>query len=115
MKHLMRAALLAVAATAMSAEILAGPTEDFLAAANRRDWQKLESSLQKGADVDAKRYGMTMLMAAAAGGDLDLVKYLVSKGASLSLTDSAGRTSLQRAQMTGQQAVVSYLKSVGAQ
>lgn len=114
MKRSVRATLFTVVAVTATS-IWAGPTEDFLAAANRRDWQKLESSLQKGADVDAKRYGMTMLMAAAGGGDLDLVKYLVKKGSSLSLTDASGRTALKRAQMTGQQAVVDYLKSMGAQ
>jgi ankyrin repeat protein len=51
------------------------------------------------------------LCAAAAGGDLEIIRLLVDGGADFTLAGSDGSTPLERATRKGHMPVVTYLKS----
>jgi ankyrin repeat protein len=57
--------------------------------------------------------GDTALMAAAEGGDAEIVEMLLKAGANVRITDNAGETAIARAQKTlaKQQAIVSKLQA----
>ena len=67
---------------------------------------------------------LTLLQAAAGDGDLDMVKYLLEtkeylnfgakKEGYLNYRGKSGKTALEHAELAGRQAVVDYLKSMGA-
>ena len=79
----------------------------------------LLSVFSKGADVNAKDdNGETALMRACANGKLEIVKYLISKGADvnakITVGPHKGLTALIGASMRGHLEVVKYLVSKGA-
>jgi ankyrin repeat protein len=55
--------------------------------------------------------GLTLLMAAALDGHLELVKYLVSKGADLSIVDDEGFGALNFAEIEGHEDVIEWVKA----
>src|SRR5262249_53001097 len=68
-----------------------------------------------GAAVDARNNGgMTALMVAAFGGNLDPVRALVAKRADVNAQDNQGRTALMAAVSNGDAAVVTALLDAGA-
>jgi len=71
-----------------------------------------ELLLSKGADInDALDVGTTALMIAVARNDLELVKYLVSKGIKLDATRKKdGKTALALAKEAGNAEIVAYLR-----
>lgn len=80
--------------------------------------------LDQGADIDemgVHDYGIsqwkermgTALHKAVVRGDVGMAKILVHKGARTDIEDLLGRTPLMRARAKNQQAVVSYLESIG--
>lgn len=72
----------------------------------------LEHYLQKGADVNAIHFGYSALAAAAQSGHLQVVKYLIAKGAKLKTPK--GLSALEVAQTHKREDVVNYLKSLPA-
>ena len=63
--------------------------EALLAAARKGDLAGVKAALEQGAKVEAKtRHGVTPLYYAASNGHLDVVKFLVDKGADVSVTDT---------------------------
>jgi ankyrin repeat protein len=72
----------------------------------------LEYYLGKGVDINAEHFGYTALIAAAQSGHLDLVKWLIGKGAKRK--SSSDVTALDEARTHKRQAVVEYLQSLDA-
>ncbi|HFE39552.1 MAG TPA: ankyrin repeat domain-containing protein [Gammaproteobacteria bacterium] len=85
-------------------------------AASNANSEQVKAMLATG-DVDinkANRYGWTALMHAAKVGDLESVKLLVEKGATVDARDSNGWTPMMRAAQKGHVEVVEYLIDKGA-
>jgi len=78
---------------------------------------QLKAALDQGADVDARfsdSDGSTILMIAAYHGNLDCVKFLVSKGANVNARANGGWTPLIHAVISRNLACVKFLVSKGA-
>ena len=75
----------------------------------------LDSDNETSVPIDAQ-YGheLTLLMWAAGYGNADSVRLLVSRGASVDLTDDRGKTALMMAAENGHEDVVSFLVDSGA-
>ena len=73
----------------------------------------LEYYLGKGVDINTEHFGYTALIASAQSGYLDLVKWLLGKGAKRK--SSSGITALDEARTHKRQAVIEYLQSLDAQ
>lgn len=83
-------------------------------AAGTGDLTKVSEYLQEGVDVNATFYGRTALNDASLAGQIDVVKYLVEKGANINHVNSDGRTSLCLAINAGHYHVARYLLDIGA-
>ena len=89
----------------------------FLDSAKAGNWEVVRLFVQAGMSVDtADRHGVTVLQAAAARGDLEVVKFLVGLGASIGATDEDDFyfTALHHAAGGGDLEVVQYLVGLGA-
>jgi uncharacterized protein len=63
--------------------------EELLAAARRGDLASVKTSVEKGATLEAKTsYGQTPLYLAAMNGHQDVVEFLLTKGASVNVSDT---------------------------
>ncbi len=73
--------------------------------------KEAKSILEGGGDVNWQMQpsGLTALMAAAAGGHLEVVKFLIQAGANQNLKDANGRTALERARQAGAKEIVAFL------
>ncbi len=73
-----------------------GPS--FSAQEDKDDLQSVAFLLKSGVDVDAaNQSGWTALHVAAAGGHIEIARYLIEKRASANSTDNGGRTPLYEA------------------
>ena len=85
----------------------------LLYAAGYNNWSAMKSLIDLGADVNiANRHGMTALRYAVQSSDLEIVKYLVGKKASLTATQG-GETLLHDAARDGYLEIVKYLVGQG--
>lgn len=80
-------------------------------------WERLRgmniaAAQQREAEAEAEE-AEKALHVAAWGGDLEVVKYLVGRGASVTATNNRGATAKDIASSRGHTAVVEYLESVG--
>lgn len=86
--------------------------ERLMAAVRKGDRDAVEARLSEGARLDSKT---PVLVAAVRGaGDLELLKWLVSRGAGIDVADDAGRTPLSWAAGSGADDQVAYLLGRGA-
>ncbi|XP_066267095.1 platelet binding protein GspB-like isoform X2 [Branchiostoma lanceolatum] len=71
--------------------------EAFLAAIRSSDIKRIQRTIEKGSDINAKLLpdGSTPLHLACREGFHDVVDYLIVKGADINIRDSAGKTALQ--------------------
>ena len=81
-------------------------------AISKGDVESVKKIIEYGADVNAKSNGMTPLMFAARYNKVEILKYLVSKGAKKKKKDSKGFTALIYAEQSGAFDAVQYLKQV---
>lgn len=85
---------------------------DAVAAKNPEVFERL---IAAGADIHAKRYDETLLMAAAKGGCLALVKRLLELGADVNARDkNHNQTALDQAKLAKHKDVIEYLTGLGA-
>ena len=84
--------------------------EAFIDAAMNGNLAVVKSLVTSGISVDTKSSGFTALHRAASGGQLEVVKYLVGQGASLTATNSDGRTARDLAARGNLSSVVTYLE-----
>jgi len=76
---------------------------------------KIQSTLDSGANINAKNtLGATPLLAASTVGDLDCIRYLVSKGAQVNIEDDDGNCPLLWAALSGNLESVKFLVARGA-
>ena len=84
-----------------------------LAAVLQQDWATVRRLIEAGASLDlADESGFTPLMAAAALGQLDLLRDFVGRVSSLDRKDRSGRSALSYAVLSGNLAAVNLLLSV---
>lgn len=76
--------------------------------------QEVQSIVEGGGDVNWKMEpsGLTPLMAASSGGHIDIVKFLLSKGADAHQKDSYGHNALDRAKQGNAKEVVAVLSGL---
>ena len=82
------------------------------AAASEGDAQAVAAWLNEGGGVDARcagRYGETLLMGVAAGGQEAMMRMLLQRGASVNLQNSLGGTALMCAAVNGNTTIVQAL------
>lgn len=74
----------------------------------------IKSLVEYGLYVDYRFEGDTALMLASRAGRLDIVRYLIEKGAEVNFQDNDGRTSLHYAVISKNRKMVALLLSSGA-
>ena len=76
--------------------------------------KEVQSIVEGGGDLNwtMEPSGLTPLMAASSGGHIEVVKFLMSKGAIENRKDANGRTALDRAKLIGALQVVNFLARV---
>ncbi len=82
--------------------------------ANKGKWHGVLSLVHPKSVNERDGHGRTLIMLAAAQGEMDAVEKLVDKGADVNLWDSCGRTALMHALRNEQHEVAKWLKENGA-
>lgn len=93
--------------------------DELVEAASNGDLEQVKTLIEKeGIDINAREteyeIGETALIGASTGGQLEVVKYLISKGADINIKDNDGVTALMMASAKGHLEVVKYLIDNGA-
>jgi uncharacterized protein len=93
-----------------------GGTMDLIEAAKQGDMTALSGAFKKGTDINLQDNDMvTALMHASALGHIDIVKFLIEKGADINAKNSwAGWNALIYSSMNGKTETVKYLIEKGA-
>ncbi|MGJ7558874.1 ankyrin repeat domain-containing protein [Variovorax sp. RB3P1] len=92
------------------------PSNFLVSAASAGDLSGVRKLIEQGLSIDARdsRYQRTALHVAADEGHKDVVKFLISSGASLNLLDDSGMTPLMAACSSGSSTVALFLIRSGA-
>jgi ankyrin repeat protein len=95
--------------------------EKLLEASKKGDIPAAEEALEKGADLEAReqtdkmRKGFTPLMLAVKNGQMEMVKFLLGKGADVNAVNKSGRTVLMEAVLAGSPDMVKAIAEAGAE
>jgi ankyrin repeat protein len=81
-------------------------------AISKGDVESVKKIIEYGADVNEKSNGMTPLMFAARYNKVEILKFLVSKGAKITAKDEKGFTALKYAELSNAFDAIQYLKQV---
>jgi hypothetical protein len=81
-------------------------------AISKGDLEGIKKLVEYGANVNEKSNEMTPLMFAARYNKVEILKFLVSKGAKTNVKDSKGYTALKYAELSNAFDAVQYLKQV---
>ncbi|MCC9070466.1 ankyrin repeat domain-containing protein [Flavobacterium sp. F-65] len=81
-------------------------------AISQGDIEAVKKFIDYGADVNKILNGMTPLMAAARYNKVEIIKFLISKGASLDTKNERGYTALKYAEVSKAKDAVELLKSI---
>lgn len=74
------------------------------------DLATVKKFIEYGSDVNERSNGMTPLMLAARYNKVDILKYLLEKGANKEIKDERGNTALKYAEYSKSQEALDYLK-----
>jgi ankyrin repeat protein len=99
-----------VSANATSTEIANYTNTPLCSAIMKGDLDTVKKFIEYGSDVNEKSNGLTPLMFAARYNKVEIIKYLVEKGADKQLKDEKGNTALNYAEFSKSQEAVTYLK-----
>jgi len=99
-----------VSARATSTEIGNYDNSPLCSAIMKGDLETVKKFIEYGSDVNEKSNGLTPLMFAARYNKVEIIKYLVEKGADKQLKDDKGNTALQYAEFSKSHDAVSFLK-----
>ena len=80
-------------------------------AISKGDSETAKKIIEYGGDVNQTYNGMTPLMIASRYNNVEMIKLLLSKGASLNLKDEKGNTALKHAELSNAKEAVEFLKS----
>ncbi len=99
-----------VSARATSTEIANYANTPLCSAIMKGDLETVKKFIEYGSDVNEKSNGLTPLMFAARYNKVEIIKYLVEKGADKQLKDEKGNTALNYAEFSKSQDAVACLK-----
>ncbi|MDI1317091.1 ankyrin repeat domain-containing protein [Flavobacterium sp.] len=99
-----------VSASATSIEIANYENTPLCSAIMKGDLETVKKFIEYGSDVNEKSNGLTPLMFAARYNKVEIIKYLVEKGADKQLKDEKGNTALNYAEFSKSQDAVTCLK-----
>lgn len=95
--------------------ITAKPTVTPLCAAiSKGDFPTVKKFIEYGADVNERSNDMTPLMIAARYNNLEIMEYLLSKGADMNFRNDAGMTALKYAAASNAKDAEAFLREKGA-
>src|SRR6218665_73999 len=96
--------------TTTSKEILAYENTPLCSSIIKDDLETVKKFIEYGSDVNEKSNGLTPLMFAARYNKVEIIKYLMEKGADKKVKDDKGNTALKYAEFSKCQEAVDYLK-----
>jgi uncharacterized protein len=99
-----------ISTTSYAKEVSIIPNTPLCTAIMKGDLATVKKFIEYGADVDEMSNGLTPLMFAARYNKVDIIKYLLEKGANKSTKDERGYTALQFAEFSKSQEAIAYLK-----
>lgn len=91
-------------------EVAIIPNTPLCTAIVKGDLATVKKFIEYGSNVDEMSNGLTPLMFAARYNKVDIIKYLLEKGANKSLKDERGYTALQFAEFSKSHEAITYLK-----
>lgn len=95
-----------------STEIVNYDNTPLCTAIMKGDLAIVKKFIEYGSDVNESSNGLTPLMFAARYNKVDILKYLLAKGANIKTKDGRGNNALKYAELSKSQEVVDYLKQV---
>ncbi|TRX20770.1 ankyrin repeat domain-containing protein [Flavobacterium franklandianum] len=84
----------------------------LVVAISKGEIETVKKFIEDGTDVDKKFNGMTPLMYAARYNKVEIIKYLLLKGADRNIKDSQGFTALKHAELSNAYEAITFLKSL---
>lgn len=96
----------------ISKETAAFNVSPLCMAISKGDMETVRKFIEYGADVNESGNGMTPLMVAARYNRVEIIKFLLEKGADTSAKDDRGNTALRYAELSKSNEAFEYLKSV---
>jgi len=99
-----------VSNVAISKEVVMDPNSPLCTAIFKGDLTTVKKFIEYGADVNEVSNGMTPLMYAARYNKVEIIKYLLEKGANKDKKDDKGNTAAKYAQLSNSQDALAVLK-----
>jgi len=76
------------------------------------DMDVVKKFIEYGADVNETSNGITPLMFAARYNNVEMIQFLIDKGANITAKDTKGYTALKYAELSGAKEATAYLKEI---
>jgi uncharacterized protein len=95
---------------AIAKEVVMDPNSPLCTAIYKGDLTTVKKFIEYGADVNEVSNGMTPLMYAARYNKVEIIKYLLDKGADKDRKDDKGNTAAKYAQLSNSQDALAVLK-----
>jgi len=99
-----------VSTNAISKEVVMDPNSPLCTAIYKGDLATVKKFVEYGANINEESNGMTPLMFAARYNKVDIIKYLLEKGADKSVKDERGFTAVKYAELSNSAEAMAILK-----